>query len=164
MLKAMVIVAVLMGTGAARGQVIETPVGCIALGGNAVCKLTYPNGNTIQTLADGTTWATVRPGTDEQVSIRMFPSAPTFRTVLIANRDTDILNGPQSDKIQLEGNCGARTFEIMGDEGMSGRNGSGYGMETASWGDLVDAQGGRQIHKVSPGSNVEIALKLLCQQ
>lgn len=163
MLKTLV-VALLMTASAAVGQVIESPAGCIAQGGNAVCKLTYPNGNTVQTLADGTTWATVLPRTQRQVSVLMHPSAPTFRTILIANRDTDIANGPLSDKIQIEGDCAAHTYEIMGNEGMSGLNGTGYSMEDVGWSELTDAQGGRVIRKALPGSNVEIAFKLMCAQ
>jgi hypothetical protein len=44
------------------------------------------------------------------------------------------------------------------------RTGGGYPMEDVDSSDLIDAQGGRTIRKVLPGSNVEIAFKLLCKQ
>lgn len=91
--------------------------------------LTLPSGNKLETLADGTVWAVIYPNS-EMLAIQLDPSTmPTtssFHTVMIVNLpESDIVGAPQSERIQVEGECESRTYQIMGVLPYSGKNGGG---------------------------------------
>lgn len=88
-----------------------------------------PNGNKLESLADGTVWAVIHPN-GEMLAIQLDPSTmPTdagFETVMIINLpESDIVGAPQSERIQIQGNCRSRTYQIMGVLPYSGKNGGG---------------------------------------
>ena len=73
--------------------------------------VTLPNGNKLETLADGTVWAVLHP-LDQLLAIQVTDAMPTvsvFRTTIIINLpESDIVNAPQSERIQIEGECQSR--------------------------------------------------------
>lgn len=127
----------------------------------APSSMILPNGNTAHQREDGTIWVSTPAG---GVTVQITPAMPVneFTTNVILNRDTDTVNGAQSDQIQIQGNCSAKTYEIMGAIGFSGANGTGYPIENVSYTDLTDIQGGREIHRVIEGTNIEKGFKIAC--
>jgi hypothetical protein len=113
------IIAAMLVTVSAWGQnPVQEPAGCgnAPLGKGTVCKLTYPNGNVLQVLADGSQWATVGKVT-VQIGVYMgagpFGSTGNFTTTLIMGRpETDVVNGPKRDKILIQGDCNTKVYMI----------------------------------------------------
>lgn len=91
--------------------------------------LTLPNGNKVETLADGTNWAVIHPNNEMlaiQLDPKTMPASSNFHTVMIVNLpESDIVNAPQSERIQVEGECQSRTYQVMGVLLYSGKNGGG---------------------------------------
>lgn len=80
-------------------------------------KLTLPNGNTIETLPNGETWATIYLQ-GKALAIQLTPNMPAtgqFQTNLVQNLpESDIVGAPQSVEIQIWGDCQTKTYQIMG--------------------------------------------------
>jgi hypothetical protein len=90
--------------------------------------LNLPNGGKIETLADGSVWVVIRPS-EVRVAFMVDKSMPTtgnFRTYVVENLpESDIVNAPQSLKIDLYGHCQSKTFEIYGTLPYEGKMGGG---------------------------------------
>ncbi len=95
----------------------ESPAGCLAATAhtNGPCKLTYPNGNVMETGADGTTWVTVKK---RDIKFQVFSGVPVtgqFQTIIITKLpEGDIIEAPQFEKTSILGNCPSKTYQIMG--------------------------------------------------
>jgi hypothetical protein len=138
----------------------EEPPGCLSLPDGSVCKVRYPNGVVMQTLVDGSTWATVRANQDDQLSVQVnkaMPAEGVFWTNIIQNEpESDILNGPKSEKIQIQGDCQTRTYEIMGGLLLSEKNGLGVPM--GDW--EMDGV----LRRVIPDTSIAHVFKMVCKQ
>jgi hypothetical protein len=121
----------------------------------APSQITGPKGGTIQQLADGTMWVTIHVAGDP-VTMELIPGMPTketFNTVVITNRsDDDIVAGyrPQSDRLDIQGDCQSRTYQIMGGEVLSGKDGGGIPLGDIG---IEDA-----LHRVMPDTDTPISL------
>lgn len=98
-------------------DVKESPAGCLAATAhtNGPCKLTYPNGNVMETGADGTTWATIKK---RDIKFQVFSGVPVtgqFQTIIITKLpEGNIIEAPQFEKTSILGNCPSKTYQIMG--------------------------------------------------
>jgi hypothetical protein len=98
-------------------DVKESPAGCLEATAhtNGPCKLTYPSGNIMETLADGTTWATI---TKLDIKFQVFSGLPTtgqFQTIIMTKLPHgNIIEAPQFEKTSILGNCQSKTYQIMG--------------------------------------------------
>lgn len=76
--------------------------------------LTLPNGNTVETLADGEVWVTLHLGPAFRITPDM-PTAGQFRTAIVENLpESNIVGAPQSMEIQILGDCQTKTFQVWG--------------------------------------------------
>jgi hypothetical protein len=95
----------------------ESPAGCLAATAhtNGPCKLTYPNGNVLQTGSDGTTWITIKRG---DIKFQVFSGMPVtgqFQTIMITRLpEGDIVEAPQFEKTKILGDCQSKTYQITG--------------------------------------------------
>jgi hypothetical protein len=95
----------------------ESPAGCLAATAhtNGPCKLTYPNGNIMETGADGTTWVTIKK---LDTKFQVFSGGPVtgqFQTIIITKLpEGDIIEAPQFEKTSILGHCQSKTYQIMG--------------------------------------------------
>jgi hypothetical protein len=95
----------------------ESTVGCLAATAhtNGPCKLTYPNGNIMETRADGTTWVTIKK---LDIKFQVFSDLPVtglFQTNIITKLpESDIIEAPQFEKTNILGDCQSKTYQIMG--------------------------------------------------
>jgi hypothetical protein len=95
----------------------EAPSGCLEATAhtNGPCKITYPNGNILETGADGTTWVTI-----EKLDIKFqvfsgIPISGQFQTIIITKLpEGDIIEAPQFEKTSILGDCQSRTYQIWG--------------------------------------------------
>ena len=98
-------------------DVKESPAGCLEATAhtNGPCKLTFPSGNIMETLADGTTWATIKK---LDIKFQVFSGLPTtgqFQTIIVTKLSQgDIIEAPQFEKTIILGNCQSKTYQIMG--------------------------------------------------
>ena len=95
----------------------ESPAGCLEATAhtNGPCKLTYPNGNVMETGADGTTWVAVKK---RDIKFQVFSGIPVtgqFQTIIITKLpEGDIIEAPQFEKTSIHGDCQSRTYQIWG--------------------------------------------------
>jgi hypothetical protein len=95
----------------------ESPAGCLEATAhtNGPCKLTYPNGNIMETGADGTTWITVKKS---DIKFQVFSNIPVtgqFKTIIVTKLpEGDIIEAPQFVKTSILGDCQSRTYQIWG--------------------------------------------------
>jgi hypothetical protein len=95
----------------------ESPAGCLEATAhtNGPCELTYPNGNTMETRTDGTTWVTIKK---RNIRFQIFSGLPVtgqFQTIIITKLpEGDIIEAPQFEKMSILGNCPSKTYQIMG--------------------------------------------------
>jgi hypothetical protein len=95
----------------------ESPAGCLEATAhtNGPCKLTYPNGNVMETGADGTTWLTIKK---LDIKFQVFSGIPVtgqFQTIIITKLpEGDIIEAPQFEKTSIHGDCQSRTYQIWG--------------------------------------------------
>lgn len=95
----------------------ESPAGCLEATAhtNGPCKITYPNGNIMETGADGTTWVTIKK---LDIKFQVFSGIPVtgqFRTIIITKLpEGDIIEDPQFEKTSILGDCQSRTYQIWG--------------------------------------------------
>jgi hypothetical protein len=117
----------------ARGQELkQEPPDCLKATAktNGPCKLTKPNGDFLATLADGSTWITIHPD-GEPFAIRIAPntwrtSPPEIHTFIAENLpESDIIGAPESTKIEIDGDCQAKTYAIFSEFEFSGKMGTG---------------------------------------
>jgi hypothetical protein len=125
--------------------------------------VTLPNGNKVETLVDGTVWAVIYPN-NTMLAIQLDPnSMPTdsgFRTVMIVNLpESDIVNAPRSERIQIQGECQSRTYQIMGALPYSGKNGGGLPDVGLA---ATEPEG--VLRKVMPDTPVWHAFELACKK
>ena len=96
---------------------------------NGTKVVTLPNGNKLEHLPDGTTWVVLHPNNEllaVRVDQKVMPTASHFATVLIVNLpESDIVNAPFSERIQVEGECSSMTYSILGVLPYAGKNGGG---------------------------------------
>ncbi len=100
----------------------------LVLSAHAQKTLTLPNGNTVERLANGETWATIRPnGTPIAIQLTSgMPATGEFQTQIVMNLpESDILNAPQSEDIALWGYCDTKTYTVIGVIPFSGKMRSG---------------------------------------
>lgn len=95
----------------------ESPAGCLEATAhtNSPCKITYPNGNIMETGADGTTWVTIKK---LDIKFQVFSGIPVtgqFQTIIITKRpEGDVIEAPQFEKTSILGDCQSRTYQIWG--------------------------------------------------
>jgi hypothetical protein len=95
----------------------ESPAGCLEATAhtNGPCKITYPNGNIMETGADGTTWVTIKK---LDIKFQVFSGIPVtgqFQTIIITKLpEGDIIEAPQFEKTSIHGDCQSRTYQIWG--------------------------------------------------
>jgi hypothetical protein len=132
----------------------ESPAGCLAATAhtNGPCKLTYPNGNVMETGADGTTWVTVKK---HDIKFQVFSGVPVtgqFQTIVITKLpEGDIIEAPQFEKTSILGDCPSKTYQIMG-TAITDQNGvfdSGTGPENVA-------------RRVIPDTPVDIVFHVFC--
>ena len=83
-------------------------------------------------------------------------SAKMFRTYLVANLpESDIVGAPQSVMTEVEGDCEARQYHVLGTLFFAGKNRSGMAMENTESEEFE--------RKLIPGSPFEKAFDLLCK-
>ena len=80
---------------------------------NGTGVLILPSGYKLERLPDGTVWVVLHPH-DELLAVRIdekaMPTASSFMTELIINMpESDIVNAPLSERIQVEGGCSSMT-------------------------------------------------------
>jgi hypothetical protein len=94
----------------------EEPPGCLEATAHTSgpCKITYPNGNGMATLADGSTWIFVKKDYRFQVFSGIGDIPGGFRTSIITKipQPADIIEAPQSEKILIYGECQSKTYQI----------------------------------------------------
>jgi len=132
----------------------ESPAGCLEATAhtNGPCELTYPNGNTMETRTDGTTWVTIKK---RNIRFQIFSGLPVtgqFQTIIITKLpEGDIIEAPQFEKTSILGDCQSRSYQIMG-TAMTDPNGvfdSGTGPENVA-------------RRVIPGTPVDIVFHAFC--
>ena len=129
---------------------------------NGTQILTLPNGNKVETLADGTNWAVIHPNGEVltiQLDPRTMPTSSGFHTVMIVNLpESDIVNAPQSERIQVDGECQSRTYQILGVLPYSRKNGGGM--------PDVDSAAGPEgvLRKVMPDTRMWHVFNLVCKK
>jgi hypothetical protein len=132
----------------------ESPTGCLAATAhtNGPCKLTYPNGNVMETGADRTTWVTIKK---RDIKFQVFSGVPVtgqFQTIIITKLpEGDIIEAPQSEKTRILGDCQSKTYQIMGNA-ITDPNGvfnSGTGPENVA-------------RRVIPDTPVDIVFHVFC--
>lgn len=132
----------------------ESPAGCLAATAhtNGPCKLTYPNGNVMETGVDGTTWVTVKK---RDIRFQVFSGVPVtgqFQTIVITKLpEGDIIEAPQFEKTSILGDCQSKTYQIMG-TAITDPNGvfdSGTGPENVA-------------RRVIPDTPVDIVFHVFC--
>jgi hypothetical protein len=161
MLQPIVVIAVLMMAGVARGQVLPTPVeepeGCLQATAhtNGACKLTYPNGNTVTTDMDGRTWIGVKK---LNLKFQVFSNGigtvtGAFQTTIIERLpEGDIIQAPQSEMMQIKGDCSSKSYQIWG---MSFTDPNGFFQDMSEPEDVA--------RRVMPGTPIEIVFGLICK-
>jgi hypothetical protein len=98
-------------------RIKESPAGCLEATAhtNGPCKLTYPNGNIMETGVDRTTWLTVKK---RDIKFQVFSNIPVtgqFQTIIITKLpEGDIIEAPQFVKTSILGDCQSRTYQIWG--------------------------------------------------
>jgi hypothetical protein len=143
--------------GAARAQVVEDPPGCLAATAhtNGPCKLTYPNGNTIATGADGRTWVKLHNFGDFKFEVGQGMAGTitgVFRTLVIVPLPSgDAIVAPQSEMMDIEADCRSRQYRVQGTT-VTDPNGFYTG-------DLGAEDFAR---RVLPGSPMETVLRMIC--
>ena len=79
-----------------------------------------------------------------------------FHTFIVANLpESDIVGAPQSVMNDVEGNCEARTFHVLGSLFYAGKNRSGVPMQSLPAEEIE--------RKVVPNSHFEKAFDMLCK-
>lgn len=95
----------------------ESPAGCLEATAHTdgPCKITYPNGNIMETGADGTTWVTIKK---LDIKFQVFSGIPVtghFQTIIITKLpEGDIIEAPQFENTSILGDCQSRSYQIMG--------------------------------------------------
>jgi hypothetical protein len=95
----------------------ESPAGCLEATAhtNGPCKITYPNGNIMETGTDGTTWVTIKK---RDIKFQVFSGIPVtgqFQTIIITKLpEGDIIEAPQFEKTSILGDCQSKSYQIMG--------------------------------------------------
>jgi hypothetical protein len=95
----------------------ESPAGCLEATAhtNGPCKITYLNGNIMETGADGTTWVTIKK---LDIKFQVFSGIPVtgqFQSIIITKLpEGDIIEAPQFEKTSILGDCQSRTYQIWG--------------------------------------------------
>lgn len=104
------------------------------------------------------TWVTLKSvGISFQVTPDM-PTAGKFQTNVLRDLPgSDIIDGAQSVKIQIWGDCRTRTYQIMGMLPYSGKMGSG----TPDAEHATDPEG--VVHRVEDGSLIEHVFTVACK-
>jgi hypothetical protein len=98
-------------------DVKESPAGCLEATAhtNGPCKITYPNGNIMETGVDGTTWVTIKK---LDMKFQVFSGIPVtglFQTIIITKLpESDLIEAPQFEKTSIQGDCQSRTYQIWG--------------------------------------------------
>lgn len=98
-------------------NVKESPAGCLAATAhtNGPCKLSYPNGNIMETRADGTSWVTIKK---LDITFQVFSGLPVtgqFQTIIITKLpEGDIIEAPQFEKVTILGDCQSKSYEVLG--------------------------------------------------
>jgi hypothetical protein len=95
----------------------ESPAGCLDATAhtNGPCKLTYPNGNIMETGPDGTTWVTIKKFDTKFQLFSGIPVTGQFQTTIITKLpEGDIVEAPQFEKTIIHGDCQSRTYQIWG--------------------------------------------------
>jgi len=132
----------------------ESPAGCLEATAhtNGPCKITYPNGNIMETGADGTTWITIKR---RDIKFQVFSGIPVtgqFQTIIITKLpEGDIIQAPQFEKTSILGDCQSKSYQIMG-TAMTDPNGvfdSGTGPENVA-------------RRVIPDTPVDIVFHVFC--
>ncbi|MGO9438183.1 MAG: hypothetical protein ACLP00_28260 [Terracidiphilus sp.] len=132
----------------------ESPAGCLEATAhtNGPCKITYPNGNIMETGADGTTWITIKR---RDIKFQVFSGIPVtgqFQTIIITKLpEGDIIQAPQFEKTSILGDCQSESYQIMG-TAMTDPNGvfnSGTGPENVA-------------RRVIPDTPVDIVFHVFC--
>jgi hypothetical protein len=132
----------------------ESPAGCLEATAhtNGPCKLTYPNGNIMETRTDGTTWVTIKK---RDITFQVFSGMPVtgqFQTIIITKLpEGDIIEAPQFEKTSIVGDCQSKSYQIMG-TAMTDPNGvfdSGTGPENVA-------------RRVIPDTPVDIVFRTFC--
>lgn len=159
MLKAMVIAVLMMASAGAWGQTQE-PAGCLEATrhSNGPCKLTYPNGAVIETRADGRTWMTLPTPDKFRFEVGKGEIASVtgqFRKNIVMNlpMEADIIQAPQSEMMEIMGDCQSKTFQVYGTM-VTDVNGVYDGDTNSSPENFA--------RRVMPGSPMEIVFKTIC--
>lgn len=122
--------------------------------------ITLPDGNTIETLPNGETWAILHIK-GEPLGVQLTPNMPAtgeFQTFLIRNLpESNIVGAPQSVKIHILGNCQSKTIQIMGMLPYSEKMGGGLPDPEHA----IDSEG--VVRKVDPASPLAHVLKVACK-
>jgi hypothetical protein len=100
----------------ARGQEVkQEPAGCLQATAhtNGPCKITFPNGNSMATLTDGTTWFY---GNDYhfQVSRNIGEVTGSFYKAVTIKipQPEDIIEAPQFERMYIYGDCRSKTYQV----------------------------------------------------
>jgi hypothetical protein len=116
-MKKLLLLVSLLTAGVAHAQepIKQEPAGCLQATAhtNGPCKITFPNGNSMATLTDGTTWFY---GNDYhfQVSRNIGEVTGSFYKVVTIKipQPEDIIEAPQFEKMEIWGNCKAKTYQV----------------------------------------------------
>jgi hypothetical protein len=137
-----------------QSGVKEEPAGCLEQQSNP-CKLTYPNGNLLETLGDGTTWIEIH---EQRVRIEVKKGWP-FTSGVESNiwfllPPSDVIGAPQAEMIHIEGECQSRTYRIDATTLCASKVGRCDG-------EILD--GDYLSRRVEPGTTMALAFGLLCK-
>jgi hypothetical protein len=96
----------------------QDPAGCLQATAHTggPCKVTYPNGLSARTFADGTTWIDIKGEYRFQVGKAFGTITGNFMdTVIIKTPQApDIIQAPQFEKLSIYGDCAENTYIIWG--------------------------------------------------
>jgi hypothetical protein len=97
---------------------VQEPPGCLQATAHTggPCRLTYSNGMSIATLADGSTWVDMHGDYRFQIFKEVGNITGHFQTVVVINipQPADIIQAPQAEKLKIYGDCPSETYTIWG--------------------------------------------------
>jgi hypothetical protein len=123
-------------------------------------KLSVPDTDSIQTLANGEVWVTIHPNGAPVAFefLKGMPSDAGFTTEIVENLPaSDMAGAPQSVQIEISGDCSSKTYTILGMLPYSGKMRAGEPQTSLMTGPE------NVLKLVHPGSPIDQVFEVVCQ-
>jgi hypothetical protein len=125
-----------------------------------MAKLSMPEEDNVQTLANGEVWVTIHPN-GAPVAFEFLKGMPTyagFTTEIVENLPaSETTEAPQSVQIEISGDCQSKTYTILGMLPYSGKMRTGLPRPALMTGPE------NVLKLVHPGSPMEQVFAVVCQ-